>query len=213
MKLYSFYASSSSYRVRIALHLKGLDFETVPINLRKGDGENYSSNYLQLNPQGKVPALIDKDVCITQSLAIIEYLEEVYPEISLLPRSSQDRAVVRAMALCIASDTQPLNSSSVSRYLRREFSQTDAAIQRWQRHWVETNFAALENQVETFGGSYCFSDNISLADIVLVPQVYKAKLLGIDLAHFPNLRDISNKVNSHPAFVAASPESQPDYIQ
>lgn len=211
MKLYSFFASSASFRVRIALNLKALDYETIPIQLRKDGGQNLTPEYVSVNPQALVPALVDEGTTFPQSIAIIEYLEEKYPDIPVLPEKPEERAIVRAMALAIACDIHPLNNSGVLRYLRQEMKQNEKAISRWYEHWIQRRFDGLELMVETYGGTYCYGDTITLADICLIPQIYNAKKFNCDISGYPRLLKINDTLSLHPAFDAAKPESQPDY--
>ena len=209
MKLYTYFRSSAAYRVRIALNLKALDYDAIPVALAK-DGEQTQSEYLQVNPQGLVPSLIDDGVSITQSLAIIEYLEEKYPDIPLLPQNPVDRAHVRAMALSIACDVHPLNNLRVLNYLREQMNQDEESVKRWYQHWITHTFAGLEGLVESYGGDYCFGNTITMADVFLIPQMANARRFDTDLKPFPQLRRINDTLLEHPAFQAAAPENQPD---
>lgn len=212
LRLYTFWRSSAAYRVRIALHHKGLAFESVPKHLVRDGGEQRKADYLALNPQGLIPALADDATVIPQSLAICEYLEETHPEPRLLPGSARDRAIVRGMALAIACDVHPLNNIPIQAYLRREFGADDAAVNRWIAHWIHRGFAALEEWVgrEASDGRHCFGATVTLADVCLVPQMYNARRFGVDLAAYPRLRAICSHLEGLPAFAAARPEAQPD---
>jgi len=210
MKLYTYFRSSAAYRVRIALNLKALDYDSLPIALAKEGGEQQSADYLQINPQGLVPALIDDGVSLTQSLAIIEYLQEKYPDIPLLPSNLVDRAHVRAMALSIACDIHPLNNMRVLNYLRDDLQQNENAVSAWYRHWILITFASLESLVDSYGGDYCFGNTITMADVFLIPQMANARRFDTDVSLFPNLQRIDSVLREHPAFVAAAPENQPD---
>lgn len=212
MKLYNFFRSSASYRVRIALNLKGLPYEYVPIHLRRGGGEQNAPAYKAINPQGLVPALAVEDHTLTQSLAIIEYLDERYPEPALLPRDPVDRATVRSMALVIACEVHPLQNSRVLGYLRDVLHHTEEEVNAWIRHWVTLGLAALEQKVLTVPnrGSCCFGDTPSLADICLVPQLYNARRFSCDLSGCPALIKIDEHCRTLPAFANAAPENQPD---
>lgn len=209
MKLYTYFRSSAAYRVRIALNLKALDYEAIPVALAK-DGEQQKPDYLQINPQGLVPSLIDDGVSFTQSLAIIEYLEEKYPDIPLLPGNPVDRAHVRAMALSIACDIHPLNNLRVLNYLREDLSQDENAVNNWYRHWIKRTFAGLEDLVANYGGDYCFGNTITMADVFLIPQMANARRFETDLSPFPKLIRIDETLVEHPAFKAAAPDNQPD---
>ena len=171
MKLYTFFRSSASYRVRIALNLKGLAHEQIPIHLRRGGGEQFSAAYKAINPQALVPALEDGGRVLTQSLAIIEYLEERYPEPPLLPKDPADRATVRAMALVIACEVHPIQNLRVLNYVRSELKQPEAEANRWAQHWIGLGFSALEQMARAASkhGKFCFGDSPTLADLCLVP--------------------------------------------
>jgi maleylacetoacetate isomerase len=210
MKLYTFFRSSAAFRVRIALNLKGLTYESLPRHFARN--EHRSPEYLALNPQGLIPALAVDGVVLSQSLAIIEYLNDRHPEPALLPADPLDRARVRSMALAIACEIHPLNNLRVLNYLRNELGQDDQGVGTWYRHWVSEGFRGLEEQAREFSasGRYCFGDGVSLADVYLVPQMFNARRFKTDLAPFPTLAGISAHLESLPAFAAARPEVQPD---
>jgi maleylacetoacetate isomerase len=212
LRLYTYWRSSAAYRVRIALALKGLSYESVPRHLLRDGGEQRSAAYLAVNPQGLVPALEDQGRVITQSLAICEYLDEVHPEPPLLPAAAVDRATVRAMALAIACDVHPLNNLRVLRYLRGELAQDDAAVTRWMRHWIETGFTALEQLIARHSGDgrHCYGGTVTLADVFLVPQVANARRVQLDLGPWPTLAAVTAHLESLPDFAAARPDTQPD---
>jgi maleylpyruvate isomerase len=206
MKLYHSAPSSASYRVRIALNLKGLAYESVLLDLRAN--AHLTPEFARINPQRAVPALVDGDATLTQSLAIIGYLEETHPEPPLLPRSPLDRARVRALALLVACDVHPLNNLRVLRYLKRELNADDAARDRWYAHWIQEGFTALEQMLpET--GAFCHGGSPTLADVCLVPQVVNALRYKVDLAAFPRVRRIFDECMTLPAFVRAHPDNQP----
>lgn len=210
MKLYTYFRSSAAFRVRIALNLKGLAYESVPKRLL--GNEHRAPEYLALNPQGLIPALVIDHTVLSQSLAIIEYLDENYPATPLLPSDSIARAQVRSMAMAIACDSHPLNNLRVLNYLRSELGQDDAAVETWYRHWISEGFTGLEAQARVLSahGRYCCGDAVSLADLCLVPQMYNARRFKTDLDPFPTLGAISTHLESLPAFAAARPEAQPD---
>lgn len=210
MKLFGYYRSSAAYRVRIALALKGLDAEQVPVHLRKG--EQSSPGYAALNPAHLVPVLGDGELVLTQSLAIIEYLDETHPEPPLLPGDPAARARIRSLALSIACDIHPLNNLRVLRYLVRTLELTEERKNDWYRHWIATGFAALEAMLtrEAGTGTFCHAEVVSLADVCLVPQVYNAERFGCDLGPFPTIRRIAETCRALPAFEQAAPENQPD---
>jgi maleylacetoacetate isomerase len=217
-RLYTYWRSSAAYRVRIALALKGLDYESVPKHLLRDGGEQRKPDYLALNPQGLIPALADDGFVIPQSLAICEYLEEIHPEPRLLPGSARDRATVRGMAMVVACDTHPLNNLPIMGYLRREFGADDAAVNRWVAHWIDRGFAALERWVGSVPGApaevaqqrCCFGDAPTLADVCLVPQMYNARRFSVDVTPYPRLAAVCAHLEGMPAFTAARPENQPD---
>lgn len=210
MKLYNYFRSSAAFRVRIALNLKGLDYDSVPKALTRN--EHRDADYLAVNPQGLVPALAIDGTTLSQSLAIIEYLNDLHPQPPLLPTDPLARAQVRSMALAIACDIHPLNNLRVLNYLRQTLGQNDDGVNAWYRHWVSEGFRGLEQQVarHSTGGRHCFGDSVSLADVLLVPQVYNARRFKVDLTPYPTLVAISTHLESWPAFDAARPEAQPD---
>lgn len=212
LKLYTYWRSSASFRVRIALNFKGLDYESVPKHLLRDGGEQRRSDYLALNPQGLVPALDHDGTLITQSLAICEYLEEIRPEPRLLPGDPAARAVIRAMALSIACDIHPLNNLRVLLYLRGEQHQDDEAVNRWARHWIDVGFRALEELIarHSADGRHCHGSGVTLADVFLLPQVFNARRVELDLAPYPRLAAIAAHLEALPAFAVARPERQPD---
>ena len=212
LKLYTYWRSSAAYRVRIALHYKGLAFESVPRHLLRDGGEQRQADYLALNPQGLVPALADGELVIAQSIAICEYLEETHPEPRLLPGDARDRAVVRSMALAIACDIHPLNNLSVTAYLRSQLGADADAVSRWVSHWIQRGFAALEERIQrgATDGRHCYGDVVTLADVCLVPQMYNARRFKVDVAAYPRLTAICSHLEALPAFAAARPEAQPD---
>jgi maleylacetoacetate isomerase len=209
VQLYTYFRSSAAYRVRIALNLKGLTPEMVSIHLQKEGGLNKKPEYRAVNPQMRVPALrLDSGEVLTQSLAIIEYLDEVVPEPPFLPRDPVARAKVRAFAQLIACDIHPLNNTSPLRYLKYELGQDQAKIDRWYHHWILEGFEALEAIVGP--GPYTFGSIVTLADICLVPQVYNARRLKVPLDRFPKLVAIDAACAKLAAFERARPENQPD---
>jgi len=212
MKLFTYFRSSCAYRVRIALNYKGIPHGTVPVHLVRDGGQQNSESFREVNPQGRVPALADDGNVFAQSLAIIEYLEETHPDPPLLPPDFVGRAQVRAMALGIACDVQPLNNLRVINYLRGKLGQGDEPVAEWVRHWIGEGFQALEELARRHGDGrqYLYGDNVTLADVCLVPQMYNARRYYCDLTPYPALVAIDAHLMSLPAFAAARPEVQPD---
>jgi maleylpyruvate isomerase len=212
MKLYSCFRSSAAYRVRIALNLKGLTYDYVPVHLLKDGGQQFKPEYTRLNPQALVPTLVDGPATLTQSLAIVEYLDETHPEPPLLAATALGRARVRELAQSIACDIHPLNNLRVLRYLKRELDVPDEKRDAWYRHWVETGLLALERMLADSPdtGAYCHGDTPTLADICLVPQVFNARRLKCDLSAMPTIVRIDAACRALPAFIQAAPEHQPD---
>ncbi len=209
MKLYSYYRSSAAYRVRIALNFKGIAYETVPVHLVKDGGHNRRPEFRAVNPQMRIPALVAPGgEVLIQSLAIIEYLEEVQPDPPLLPKDPIARAKVRALADVIACDIHPLNNVGPLRYLKREMHQEQTAIDAWYHHWVIEGFESLETLVDP--APYAWGTEVTMADLCLVPQVYNARRLKVPLDKFPKILGIEAACLNHPAFDRARPENQPD---
>lgn len=210
MKLYSYFRSSASYRVRIALNLKNLPYEIIPIHLVKG--EQKSDDYKAKNPSGLIPALeLENGKAITQSMAILDFLENEYPAVPLLPTDNTDRAIVLSMCNIIACDTHPLNNLRVLQYLTGELKISDEQKQDWYAHWISVNFTALEELLKIHSGKYSFGDSVTWADICLVPQVYNANRFKVDLSAFPNILKVVENCNQLEAFIQASPEKQVDF--
>ena len=209
MKLYSYFRSSAAYRVRIALNLKGLSSEMIPIHLQKQGGLNKKPEYRAVNPQMRVPALqLDSGDVLIQSLAIIEYLDEVHPKPLLLPRDPIERAKVRALAQVIACDIHPLNNTSPLRYLKHQLGQDQAKIDAWYHHWILEGFEPLETMLRP--APYAFGGEVTLADICLVPQVYNARRLKVPLDRFPKIVAVDAACAKLGPFEQARPENQPD---
>jgi maleylacetoacetate isomerase len=209
MILYGYPLSSAAYRVRIAFALKGVQVTTVTKRLRHG--EQRQKDFRQINPQGLVPALcLDDGRVITQSLAIIEYLDETHPDPPLLPVDPVERARVRALSLLIACDVHPLNNLRVLQYLEGSLGQSQAARDAWYRHWIEVGFAALEDWLgrDPARGRFCFGDSPTLADVCLVPQVFNARRFSVDLSSYPRIVAIDAACQELPAFAGAAPEKQ-----
>jgi maleylacetoacetate isomerase len=211
LALYGYWRSSSSYRVRIALNLKGLEYDYRPVHLLRDGGEQHQARYRALNPLGLVPLLLHGERVIAQSLAICEYLDEVFTAHALLPADPAGRARVRGIAMSIASEIQPMNNLSVMQYLEREMGQSKESVTTWIRHWVRRGFSAVETWLEDARtGDFCHGDQPGLADCYLVPQVYNANRFACDLEPYPNIRRINETCLRLPAFHDAIPENQPD---
>jgi maleylpyruvate isomerase len=209
MKHYTYFRSSAAYRVRIALNLKGLSPEPVAIHLTKDGGKQHTPEFRAINPQGRVPALVlDSGEVLTQSLAIIEYLDEIHPKPPLLPPDPARRAKVRAFAQVIACDIHPLNNLISLQYLRRVLKHEQAEIDAWYHHWVIQGFETLESTIEP--GPYAFGGEVTLADICLVPQMANARRLKVPLDKFPKLVAVDAACMKLAAFDKARPENQPD---
>ena len=213
LRLYSYWRSSASHRVRIVLQLKGLDYEYVPVHLVAGGGEQYSAAYRALNSQSRVPALETDDGVLTQSMAIMEWLEETYPDPPLLPRAAAGRARVRAMAQIMVADVQPLQNSSVTRYLQEKLHQDEAAVAAWRCAWVARGLAALEEMLgRDPPGDYCVGAQPTLADACLLPQCASARRFGVDTCAYPRIARIEKACNATGAFQRAAPAQQPDAV-
>jgi maleylacetoacetate isomerase len=211
MKLYTYYRSTAAFRVRIALNIKGVAYESISLHLRTG--EHHRDEYRHLNPQGLIPALDDDGVVIGQSIAIIEYLEEKLPDPPLLPKNAADRAHVRSMALCVAADMHPLNNLRVLNFLRKPLGHDEDTInQTWYRQWIAAGFAGLEEQAKRFSGDgkHMFGTSLTMADVFIVPQMYNALRFHCDVTSYPTLRSICAHLESLPPFIKAAPELQPD---
>jgi maleylacetoacetate isomerase len=210
MKLHGYFRSSAAFRVRIALNLKTLDYDQASIHLRRGDQR--APDYLKLNPQALVPALVEGDLVLTQSLATIEYLDETHPNPPLLPATPEGRARVRALAQIVACEIHPLGNLRVLQYLSKELKQDEPTVQRWFNHWIALGFGAFESLLaghpET--GRFCHGDRPTVADICLVPQVFNAKRYDLDLKPYPTLMRIFEACMAVPAFDRAQPDKQPD---
>jgi len=210
MKLYGYWRSSAAYRVRIALYHKEIAFESIPVHLVKDGGEQHQDAYAGLNPNELVPTLIDGEVKLNQSLAIIEYLDSRYPQSSLYPADAVQRAKVQALALDIACEIHPLNNLRVQQYLASEFNLEDKDKLTWSHHWMRKGFEAVEKQLAQSAGLYCFGDTLTVADLCLIPQVYNANRFKLNMTAFPHINRVVENCLKLPAFVKALPENQAD---
>jgi maleylacetoacetate isomerase len=212
LKLYSYWRSSASYRVRIALALKGVEYQYIPVNIFKGGGEQFQPAYSALNPQARVPFLVDGDFALGQSLAILDYLEAKVPEPALVPRDPRMRARMWAFCHTIASDIQPLQNLGPLNYLARELGEEKK--NEWVRHWIERGLSVLEQERGGMSdGAFVFGDSPTLADCVLVPQMFNAVRFNCALEKFPRLHAIAQRCRELPAFARSAPERQPDAVK
>lgn len=209
MKLYDYYRSTASYRVRIALNLKQLPYETCPVHLVNNGGEQHAPEYKKINPQGLVPALElgTDELPLTQSLAILEYLEEAHPTPALLPTDIRERAEVRSLALLITADMHPLNNLRVLKQLRTQFNASDNDVTTWYHHWLQLGFDAFETKLKTLpsNGNFCYGNHPTFADICLIPQVYNAERFKFSLEHYPLIQSITHACLKIKAFQQAAP--------
>ncbi len=212
MKLYGFFRSSAAFRTRIALNLKGLAFEQAAINLRAN--AQRQADYLALNPMGIVPTLIDGDAVIDQSLAIMEYLEEIHPEPPLLPKAAADRARVRAIAMDIACEIHPVNNLRVRRYILHELGHDEKALESWMNHWTKLGFDGIERMLDDRrAGAFCHRERPGMADICLVPAVFNARIYpSFDMTPYPRIARVFENCMKLDAFERALPERQPDAV-
>lgn len=208
--LYDYWRSSAAYRVRIALNLKNIAYQSVPVNLIKDGGEQHRPPFNRLNPNELVPVLIDGDIELNQSLTIIDYLDAHYPEPRLVPRDERLRYQVTALAQDIAIDIHPINNLRVIQHLSKTFGIDDDGKQDWMRHWINKGFNALEQKLTVTSGKCCVGDEVSLADVCLVPQVYNARRFGVDMSSYPHIVKIVSHLQQLDAFEQAEPEQQPD---
>lgn len=212
MKLYSYFRSSAAYRVRLALALKDLSADVIAVHLLKNGGEQHSPSYKQIHTGALVPAMIDGDVVLTQSLSILEYLEERFPTPALLPEDTAQRALIRAFCLSIACDIHPLNNLRVLQYLTQTLELNESQKDAWYAHWIHLGFASLEQQLQHSNGQFCFGEHATFADCCLIPQVYNAYRFHLDLSAYPKIQAIYRHCTALAAFQQAAPDAQPDAI-
>jgi len=212
LRLYSYWRSSAAYRVRIGLNLKGLPYELYPVHLLRDGGEQHAPEFRAANPQGLVPVLEHGQRMLRQSMAILEYLDEVWPAPALLPATARDRQRVRALAQVVACDIHPLNNLRVLQYFENEWHAPQPERDEWVRHWINEGFAAFEAMLADHPstGAFCDGEVPTLADCCLIPQVYNARRFGVDIAQFPTIARIEKSCLALPAFDLARPEMQPD---
>jgi maleylpyruvate isomerase len=212
MKLYTYFRSSAAYRVRIALNLKGLQYEAIPVHLLRGGGEQLQEQYRSINPSGLVPAFQDDYITLTQSMAILEYLDDEYPQVPIMPEDAAGRARVRELAQIIACDIHPVNNLRVLRYLVHELGLSEEKKTEWYRHWMVSGLEVLEKHLarDPSAGPLCHGHTPTIADCCLVPQVFNAQRHGIDVEAYPHIARINAQCVALPAFVAAHPANQPD---
>lgn len=208
MKLTTYFRSTAAYRIRIALNVKGVEHELLPLNLLTG--EQHSADFLKTNPEGLVPVLDTGSDILTQSMAILEYLEETQTQVKLLPDAPIDRAFVRALAQAIACDIHPLNNSRVQNYLVSEMGLNQDQKLQWYRHWIALGFSTLEKRLSKSAGEFCFGDTLSIADVCLIPQVYNAHRFDCPMDDYPTINRLNAACLKLEAFAKAAPEFQPD---
>jgi maleylacetoacetate isomerase len=212
VKLHGYFRSSATYRVRIALNLKGIPWQSVVVDLRAPKSTQHTREFRVLNPHGLIPVLVDGERTLTQSLAILEYLDETHPQPPLLPRDPAARAAVRALALAVACDIHPLNNLRVLNYLRTRLGHDESAVNAWYAHWIAQGFAALERDAGRLSGDgrHMYGTAVTLADVCIVPQMFNARRFNCDVTPYPTLRAICAHLESLPEFAQAAPEVQPD---
>lgn len=208
--LYGYWRSSAAYRVRIALNLKHIEHQLISVHLVKDGGQQHSESYVKMNPNHLVPTLVDGDFSLNQSLAIIDYLDEAHPSVALYPSNIKDKALVRALACDLACEIHPLNNLRVLQYLSNQLNINDAEKTAWYHHWIEEGFSALELRLAKTAGKFCFGDNVTVADLCLIPQIYNAKRFNVDMSAYPLINKIESNCAKLPEFIDALPENQAD---
>ena len=212
IQLYGYWRSTAAYRVRIALALKNVPYQNHSVHLIKDGGEQHSEAYQQLNPHQLVPTLVEDGMAISQSMAIIEYLDDKFPDYRLIFGTPQQRAQMRSMALAIACDIHPLNNLRVLQYLKNSLGQEQLKVDEWYHHWIHQGFNAIEKQLKQSAGKYCFGDEVSIADVFLIPQVYNATRFNVNIHRYPNIIRVHDNCLKLEEFQNAAPENQPDAV-
>ncbi|KGK00941.1 maleylacetoacetate isomerase [Thalassotalea sp. ND16A] len=210
IKLYGYWRSSAAYRVRIALNLKQIEHELISVHLVKDGGQQHSKDYIELNPNHLVPTLVDGEFSLNQSLAIIDYLEDLDNSVALYPQNIKDKALVKAFAYDLAMDIHPLNNLRVLQYLSKQLNVTDDQKTAWYHHWIEQGFTAIEKRLVSSAGKYCFGNQLTIADLCLIPQIYNAQRFNVNMQAFPLINSIHENCNKLHAFIEALPENQDD---
>ncbi len=210
LKLYSYFRSSASYRVRIALHHKGLPFEYLPVHLLKDGGQQHHEAYRRLNPMGHVPTLVHDDFVLAESVAIFDYLDRAFPVKPLFPQMPRERAMVLQIVEMVNSGIQPLQNIKVTQALENKFGMATSDADRWTRHWIQSGLENLEKLLERTAGNYCFGAEVTAADCFLIPQCFSSRRFGVDTTQFPIISRIEKNALALPAFIQAHPEKQPD---
>lgn len=211
LKLYSYFRSSASYRVRIALEWKELSYQYESVHLVKGGGHQHTSEFRKVNPMGHVPALEHNGFLVAESVAIVEYLDRVFPDKPLLPAQAQKRATVLQFCEVINSGIQPLQNLKVGQYLETDFRFSKTDVQKWNQHWIETGLESLERLLEKTAGSFCLGGEVTAADCFLIPQCFASRRFGVKIEKYPTIARIEAQANQLAAFQKAHPEKQPDY--
>lgn len=212
-QLWNYFRSSASFRARIALHYKNIPFDYMPVHLVKGGGQQYSAEYKKLNPQGEVPCLVDlkNNKAISQTIAIFDYLDKLFPENPLFPEEPYDRARVLQLCENINSGIQPLQNLKVLKFLEDEYRVNAEQKKQWAQHWIKQGFENLETFLQMTAGSYCYGGSITAADMFLVPQIITAKRFEVGIEDYPTIHRIGNLCLQHPAFDKSTPQNQPDF--
>lgn len=208
MQLYGYWRSSATYRVRIALSLKNISYQSIEINLIEKGGEQHSDYFHALNPAELVPVLVDGGIRINQSMVILDYLDEHYPQPLLVPITGEQRYLIRSLAQDIAVDIHPLNNLRVQQFLAHQMKVKECDKQKWLKYWIMEGFESLDEKLKPLAGKFCVGADVTLVDVCLAPQVYNALRVGVDMTKYPTLNRVYQTLMQHPAFIAAQPENQ-----